>query len=306
MPPQSRRPKHIAPAIHPNEGVRAWYERELDKIVSDIYVDTTRKILAVFAEIKTPIIVTDAPSKNPSVLIRRALDKWGGLWTRRLDKLSLDLSREFARRNFTATQISMRESFKKAGFTVTFQPTPASVEAYQAVVGWNTSLIKSIPKQYLTEIESKIWSSVMAGGDMHTLAKGLQKSYKVTKERAALIARDQNAKAKATIERTRRKELGITKAVWQHSSGGKVPRATHIAMDGKPYEIAQGMYDSDEGKYVLPGELINCRCTSKAVLPFLDASAVAARVLASRPNELFTAAAARAKVRRPDRFKTPI
>jgi len=76
----------------------------------------------------------------------------------------------------------------------------------------------------------------------------------------------------------------------------KTPRKTHIAMDGKSYRIAEGMYDSAEGKYVLPGELINCRCTSRAVIPaFETVEKARARTRAGRPEALFNAAARRAR-----------
>jgi hypothetical protein len=37
-------------------------------------------------------------------------------------------------------------------------------------------------------------------------------------------------------------------------------------MDGKTYDVKKGMWDPTEKKYVLPGELINCRCFSRPVI----------------------------------------
>jgi uncharacterized protein with gpF-like domain len=239
--------------------------------------DVSAAIIEVYALHTQPAVegvAHDAPSKNPSVLLRRALVKWGGLWTRKLDRLSLDLSRKFARKNFTVTQTAMKAAFKEAGFTVAFSPTKASVTAYHAVAAEQVNLIKSIPAQYLKDVQSNVWTSVMKGGDLHQLSKTLQKNYDVTAKRAALIARDQNNKATGTIEKVRQQELGITDAFWQHSHGGKVPRPTHLEADGRRYKIAQGLWDPDaqgkgKGQFVQPGELINCRCTNRPILPFL-------------------------------------
>ena len=110
----------------------------------------------------------------------------------------------------------------------------------------------------------------MRGGDLATLSKSLHQNYGVSYRRAALIARTENAKAKGLMEATRRQELGISEAIWQHSHAGKVPRPTHVAMNEKRYTISKGMYDSNEGKFVFPGELIACRCTSRAIIPGLD------------------------------------
>lgn len=283
-------------AIHPNEGVGVWYRNELDEAIAQMHEDVTRGVLSAYSEVAPAELAHDAAPKNPSISIRNALARYGKKWTLRLDRLSLDLSKKFARKAFGATQTSMTAALKDAGFAVKFQPTPGSLAAYQAVAAEQVNLIKSIPAQYLKDVQTKVWQSVNKGGDLNTLSKSLHETYGVARDRAALIARDQNAKAKATIERTRRQEIGVTHAIWMHSAGGKVPRKTHVAMDSKPYLISQGMWDSDEGQYVLPGELVNCRCTSKAVIPAFDNVAEAtARAKASRPTELLNAARARAR-----------
>lgn len=199
--------------------------------------------------------------------VDKTMNFWARKWTLKFDKLSLDLSKRFARRAFGVTEASVKDAFKAAGFTVKFQPTRAGLEAYKAVVSENVNLIKSIPQEFLTSVQSSVWSSVRVGGDMGALSRKLRANYDVTTKRAALIARDQNAKATATIENTRRKELGITEAIWQHSAGGKEPRPSHVAMNGNLYDLKRGMWDETEKAFVYPGQLINCRCTSRAVLP---------------------------------------
>lgn len=283
-------------AIHPNEGVRQWYETELINAVARMAAQVSVRVIVAYGAGEPAEMAHDAAPRNPSLIIRRALDKWGRKWVRQFDELSADLSKKFAHKAFAVTQTQMKAAFRDAGFTVRFQPTPGSVSAYQAVAAEQVNLIRSIPAQYLKDVQSKVWASVMKGSDLHTLSADLRKTYDITAKRAALIARTSNAQAKAIIEKTRREELGITHAIWMHSAGGKVPRATHVAMDGKPYLISQGMWDSAEGAYVLPGELINCRCSSKAVIPAFDnVKEATARARASRPTELLAAARQRAK-----------
>jgi Phage Mu protein F like protein len=299
--------------IHGNAGVQAWYHEQLLRLVESMRHDL-RIVFAGYAEAIAPpaiahdsyprvradgnygcvVIAEDAP-RNPSLIVRSALNRWGKRWVSKFDKLSLDLGKEFARRNFKVTQIQMQAALKEAGFTVAFKPTHAASAAYQAVVSEQVNLIKSIPQQYMKDVESKVWNSVMKGSDMHQLQSELVDTYKITRERAAVIARDQNNKAKATIEKTRRQELGITKAIWQHSAGGKVPRKTHVDMSGKTYDIQQGMWDADEGKHVMPGELINCRCTSRAVIEgFINSTGETAQ---QRRHRTVNIPAARARAR---------
>jgi SPP1 gp7 family putative phage head morphogenesis protein len=103
---------------------------------------------------------------------------------------------------------------------------------------------------------------------MGQLSKALQHRYGVTQLRAALIARDQTAKATSTLQAARQKQIGITEGIWKHSHAGKVPRPSHLEANGKRFDLSKGMYL--DGKWVMPGEEINCHCTWNAVIPGLD------------------------------------
>jgi uncharacterized protein with gpF-like domain len=98
------------------------------------------------------------------------------------------------------------------------------------------------------------------------MVKALKALYPKAANRAVLIARDQSNKANGVVIRARRLELGISEAIWMHSHAGKVPRPDHVAANGRRFKVAEGCLIS--GEYIQPGELINCRCTSRAVLPF--------------------------------------
>jgi 8-oxo-dGTP pyrophosphatase MutT (NUDIX family) len=221
--------------------------------------------LATLARRRVRPLAQDA--KPPKIdLLRRALDKWGGLWTRRLETLSEKLAADFANKNRTVTDAALRKSFRDAGLTIQFKPTKAMLEGQAAVIHENVHLIKSIPQKMLGQVQSDVWRTVTSGSDLASLKEKLQHTYGITHNRAALIARDQNNKAKAVYENARRQELGITQAIWVHSHGGVEPRRTHLQMDGKTYDIAKGMWDRDEGEFVHPGQLINCRCVSRPIL----------------------------------------
>lgn len=266
--------KKVAPAVWPNAGVKNWYYARLCQIIDEMSLDMLRRVREAWEE-NPPTIGILAGDASPTTLLQRALEKWGGLWTRKLESLSLNLATQFADKNFSASQVALRKSFETAGLAVKFKPTRGSMEAYKAVIAENVGLIKSIPAQYLDRVQGAVWASVRKGGDLSTLSAGIRKEYGVTVRRAALIARDQNNKAKALIENVRRREIGIREAIWLHSTAGKEPRPTHVDMNGQRYLITAegsepaGMYDSDPRvkTYVFPGELINCRCVSRAVIP---------------------------------------
>lgn len=259
-------------AVQPNAGVRIWYQKQLEKLLGEMHLDIALQLSLAFSETPPEGVTHDARKRSPQVNIDRTLKDWTKKWTLRIDKMSLDLSKRFAGKAYTTTQASFERSLSDAGFTIKFQPTQKALNAYKGVIAENINLIQSIPKQYATNVQSAVWNSVRVGGKMSDLSKALHKEYGVTVERAALIARDQNAKATAVIDKTRRLQLGLTEARWQHSSAGKTFRKTHVDADGELFDISKGMWDPDadgkgKGRFVQPGELINCRCTSSAVIP---------------------------------------
>jgi SPP1 gp7 family putative phage head morphogenesis protein len=267
-----KRPKDNAIILRPifaNEGVRVEYERTLQKWLKAMHDSMQLHIADAWKE-QPPSIGFAQDDAIATISLRRTLTKWGKRWISKFDALSADLAKRFADKSLGTTESAMRAALAAAGFTVAFKPTQASLEAYQAVIASNVALIKSVPQIFLKDVQNSVWDSVVKGGDLATLSRSLQQNYGVSYRRAALIARTENFKAKALIESVRRKQLGISLAVWMHSHAGVTPRKTHIAMNGKEFDVSKGMYDSEEGEYVFPGQLINCRCSSRAILESLN------------------------------------
>ena len=71
---------------------------------------------------------------------------------------------------------------------------PAMRDIMRATIGQQVSLIKSIPSQYFTNIESLVMRSVQTGRDLEQLTTDLQEQFGVTRRRAAFIARDQTTR----------------------------------------------------------------------------------------------------------------
>lgn len=217
-----------------------------------------------------PGVAQDAVRKpSQSVLLQRAMHRWGTRWAHRIESMSESIARDFATRNRNATERSMKAKMAKAGFTVKFKPNKGVTAAYDAIVAENVGLIRSIPQKYLTDVQAMVWRSVMDGSDMETLSKALQEKYGIAWRRASLIALDQNHKTKAAMERARRLEVGITSARWMHSHAGVEPRPSHVKAGAEKvvYDVAKGWWDPDEQQWIWPGTLIRCRCTDCAVIP---------------------------------------
>ena len=252
--------------VRPNLGLEAKYRRKLDRLVQQMHDSLVYWLKAAYRANEPEI--SQAMDASPARTLQTAFRRLATRWQKRFDKAAPQLAAYFAKATKDRTDANMRGILKRAGFTVEFKMTAPMNDAYQAVIGEQVGLIKSIASQHLAEVEGLVMRSVQRGRDLGELATQLEERYGVTKRRAALISRDQNNKATATLTRVRQQGLGITEAVWQHSAGGRHPRPSHVAASGKRYEIAKGMLI--DGEYILPGEMINCRCISKAVVPGFD------------------------------------
>lgn len=250
--------------VRPNAGVAAAYRKAIVGLLKQMHDEVNSVLKAEYAD--NPPLAQDAtPAQVLQVAIRRLTTRWLNNFDILAERLAAYFSKDVSERSDVALQRALRQ----AGFTVNFVITPAMRDVLEATVHENVSLIKSIPQRYLRDVEGIMMRSVQTGRDLSTVATQLQERYGVERRRAALIARDQNNKATGALTRVRQLEMGIAEAIWKHSHAGKVPRPSHVKMDGKRYDVNRGMWDRDEGRYVLPGELINCRCTSQSVIPGL-------------------------------------
>ncbi len=255
----------VLSAVHPNQGVEATYRRKLLKLIEEMHKSIEYWLTAAYKANPPRMAQDDLPSNT----LRKALEKVGARWQKNFDDYAPKLAKYYATEVQERADGALQSMLKKAGFTVAFSLSPVMQDVLRASINENVALIKSIGSQHFSEIEGLVMRSVQQGRDLGWLHDELLKRYAITRRRAALIARDQNNKATASITRTRQKALGIKQAIWLHSHGGRKPRPTHVANDGRKYNIETGWYDPHEKQHVWPGTLINCRCVCKPVIPGL-------------------------------------
>lgn len=258
----AKKPKTLG-TVRPNQGIAAAYNARLQREIDEMSASFLYWIRAAYRA-NEPEMATDA---SPARDLQAAVSKLGRRWQRKFDRLAVELAAHFAKTAADRSDRALRAMLKRANFTVEFRLTAAQNDVLQATVAENVQLIRSIPQQYLTSVQGDVMRSVAAGRNLSTLTRELEKVKGVTSRRAANIARDQNEKATAMLARVRQRELGITQAIWVHSGAGKHPRPEHVAMSGKPYDVEKGAYL--EGKWTWPGVEINCRCTSRPIIPGL-------------------------------------
>lgn len=261
MPPEA---KITARPISANAGIEAEYRRRLKTLVKAMHKSVVYWVAAEYRRQEGRIVMDESPAKALESRLERAFQQWRG----NLSDASVRIARWFADRNEKYTKTALMSALKDAGFTVKMTNSRRVSSITQAAISQNVGLIKSIGEDYFTRVQGTVMRSVMAGRDLGSLTKELNKDiYGVTARRAELIARDQTQKAMSAMTKARYEEMGITRAIWRHNAGGsKTYRDSHLDMDGKEFDLQQGLWDKAAGAYVQPGELPNCKCTYRAVL----------------------------------------
>jgi SPP1 gp7 family putative phage head morphogenesis protein len=252
-------------AVPANRGLEAKYRKALQRLIAEMHGSVEYWLTAGYRKFPPRMAAVVEQAQDASASMKRILDDLAKRWIARFDEWAPKIAESYLQGMFKASDSAMRQALKDAGWTVEFKMTPAIRDAFNASLEENVGLIRSIPEKYLQQVEGTVMRSYSAGRDLATMVKELKQLYPAASHRAELIARDQSNKANAVVNRARQMELGITEAIWMHSHAGKNPRPDHVAANGKRYKIAEGCLIS--GEHIQPGEEINCRCTSRAVLP---------------------------------------
>lgn len=264
----SRSRKVALRSTKPNAGVRDAYAKELSALVREMAEDVAETLKKAYDR-HEPLLAQDA--RLPSSALADMMELLRKRWTKRFETASERISKKFVQGVKTSVTNQKRSAIRSAGlpeaFALKFDRGLVSQDVLKAITQENTSLIKSIGSKYLDDVEGLVMRSVTAGRDVKGLAGELQRRYDVTKRRAVFIARDQNNKASEALSRAQDAQSGITRGVWIHVPGRWTSRETHRHMDGKEFDLREGLYDSDAGRKILPGELPGCQCTYRPLFP---------------------------------------
>jgi len=253
--------------IRANAGLRQRYQKQLLALIDDMSASILYWLQAQYHE--SPPVAMDA---TPSQEMLKRFNELRRRWIKRFDKAGPKIAKAYLKSQRQATDTAMRMALRDIGFTVKFQMTAPVADAFNASLSENIGLIKSIPEQYLTQVQGAFSRAYSQGKGLDVMVGDLMRIGGVTRRRAANIALDQSNKANAVIERARRLEMGIEEAEWRHSGAGKHPRVEHQKATGRVYKVRDGCPIKNEKgqlEFINPGEKPFCRCISISVIPGL-------------------------------------
>lgn len=240
------------------------YAKELDKLIKEMFDSTHYWLIANYKK-ESPVMAQDA---NILSVMEKAFSKLTKQWMSKFDDIAKKLATRFVDKAVNHSDLSLKNAFKEAGFTIDFKPSDDMKIKIAASVDENIELIKSIPQKYFDELKFIVNQGIQRGFDVGHISEQIQIKYGVTKRRAAFIARDQTNKVHSVITQQRQIDLGIKQGQWMHSHAGKKPRLSHLkaGQDKLIFDLSKGAYI--DGEWILPAQLPNCRCGWKAVLPW--------------------------------------
>ena len=144
-------------------------------------------------------------------------------------------------------------------------------------VNKNVSLIKSLPEEYLKQVETIVNNGVVSGARYTTIEKEIISKTGASAglaNRIKLIARNEVSTINAQINKRRSEALGIKKGIWRTSEdervrgnpSGKYPNAkpSHFKLNGEEFDLSKGM--KVNGEFIFPGIPINCRCSYSPII----------------------------------------
>ena len=269
--------KTLMPTM-PNAGIEAAYRKTLDVMITHMMEQARKDAIAQYRGAQKGLAQDEATRP----------------YFEEFDEEAERIAAEFVGKANRHTRASLVNALKNAGYTPgdlrSLRRKPQDLDRIiQAIIEENALLIRSIPVETTQKIEKLVNESIQRNRDLGALVseleqtKELRKLYeglddidKLTKRRARTIARDQNNKVTEMISMVRVQSLGVTEGYWMHRGGGKVPRKSHRdkaasgGMNGARFKLSEGLYDPEVGRNIIPGELVNCHCTYRPILPDLE------------------------------------
>lgn len=252
-----------------------WYRSAMMKNIREMNKEVRAEIKRILKSNEVPppsgaiVVAEDA---SPVRLIKDALRILSSKWIDRFTASATAVSDEMVDRANRSADMQLQRDAKAEGLTIQYQMTDAMQVRVEAIVAENVSLIKSIPEKYFTEVEGMVYRAVARGGDEHKLVNeimaGFGKREGITRRRAEFIARDQVRKATSQLSSVRQQAAGIRSGQWVHSAGQARPRHSHVkaGSERREFDLAKGCLI--DGAYIMPGELPNCSCTWRPVIPW--------------------------------------
>jgi len=150
--------------------------------------------------------------ENSSIAdIERLLNEYEGRFLRPKLKEHID---RYQRKAYTRGAINAGKDLTAVGINISFEPYPADWRAMEVLVDNNFSLVTNANADMKKEMLRVISKGVLEGSSMQKMARNLQKSIGMNRNRATMIARTETINAYNTGAINQYKKVGVKKWKW--------------------------------------------------------------------------------------------
>jgi SPP1 gp7 family putative phage head morphogenesis protein len=274
--------------LHISCGAQLRYVNVIDHYVLHMITEVRNQITAFYEKESTKQHLSnlndetgmDADSVGSGIRIlsnafKRQFEKlFGGLSATLSENMVADINNNSKQSlNASVKEINRKTEGEKLSLDPAMMDA-ATVEVLKASIARSTNFIRSIPSEYISNVNDAILASIQTGNGLPDIIAYLDKQGNTTKNWSHNTAMDQTRKTYNSLNASRMKNAGIKRGKWLHSGGSQHPRPKHIAFDGKTFDLNKGapVGDGDDDPLVMPGDDPNCRCTFTPILDDLFAS----------------------------------
>ncbi|WP_321905136.1 phage head morphogenesis protein [Paraburkholderia tropica] len=257
-------------ALISSAAIAEQYQKSIVALIQRMCAEAERDLKAMFND---PGYAMDAVDGNPvsrsRIIINHLKRKYGAYFTKLAKSATDRMIKQTVRHSTVTLGMSLRELGAELELSPKFLESGRLREIVMASTQEAAQLIKTIPDNYLSQVQGQVMRSITTGSGMETLMPFMREKYGQNVRKARSVANDQTRKAYSSISNARLQAAGVKKFEWCHSHGGKTPRKQHLDWNGKIFRFDQPPVDDAFGA-VLPGIAINCRCFARPILDFGD------------------------------------
>lgn len=235
------------------------YNRKLQQIVKLVRDDVNAELVPLVKQ-QAPEYVADGWPDIIAAALRRLLARWTSPFAQ---KQAQDIAEQFVR---ASLDDNLRRS-RSVGIDL-YGGNQELQDYLQAAAFQNAQLIKSIPAQYLEQVQNIVVGNMRQGMRPSYIEGELVKQFGITSRRAKLIASDQHAKIQGEMNKIRQTNSGIEFFTWVTSQDERV-RHSHVEVAKRDIGFGPGVFRWDDlpivdGVPTFPGQPIRCRCVARA------------------------------------------
>lgn len=283
--------KRPARPVDSSKKVERFYRQQLRSLVRSMAQEVNQELLPIIKEEKaayTPdaAYTRDSWSDRIIAALERIVERFtgaGSIFARQYERLG---QRTVSMAEAETTQAFLDSVNKAVGVDLSAVLSQEGIQDYiNIATRANVDLIRTVPGEYFSRIQSAVLGGVRDGQAPSQIAKAIQQATGITDRRARLIARDQSAKLSGEVAERRQTQAGIKH--YRSSTagdlrvtgrpGGMYPNAKISCWGISQRDIGygKGVYRWDQGASwggetkLHPGRHhIQCRCTSTPIFEF--------------------------------------